>query len=67
MNSAGDKTEKVREVLDTAKQTAEIGSVIAPGKVGRGLGTGVEIIEAAQAGLTVWDRINSLFKKKKKK
>lgn len=67
MNNAGDKTDKVRDVLDTAKQTAEIGKVIAPGKVGRGLDTGVEIIDAAQAGLTVWDRINSLFKRKKKK
>lgn len=63
----GDKTDKAREILNTAKQTAEIGKVIAPGKAGRGLDTGIEIIEVAQTGLTIWDRINSLFRRRKKR
>lgn len=61
-----DKTQKIKDGLEVAKQGTQIGKVIAPGKVGRGIDKAETVIDVATESLSIFEKFRSLFKKKKK-
>lgn len=60
------KEQKVLDALSQAKQAAEIGKAIVPGKAGRVIDKGEQIIDDAATGISVFEKFRSIFKRKNK-
>ena len=61
-----DKLKKAGEILDKADDVAEIGKAIAPGKAGSHIERGQQTIEAARTGLSLINKLRSIFSRRKK-
>lgn len=59
------KLDKLKEIIDQAEQVQRIGKVIAPPKVGKIIDKVEQGEEIAKVGLSMFERIKAMFKKKK--
>lgn len=59
------KTQKVSDILNQADEVIEIGKAIAPPGARTAIQGVDDAVEIGKAGLSVWERLRGVFRKKK--
>lgn len=66
MTEKRSRTKKVSDTLDRVRETAEIGKMVSPDVVDREIDKGIAVVDAAQTGISLFERLKNVFKRKAK-